>query len=295
MNNIVIHHFKKNLYKYLVANFIYIGIVVGVLYTIPNIYMSEYKLLFEDPEQNYNQISGSSSSLANLSGLTGFGFGAKNDKSIILIEKVKSQIFLNKFAKENDVVPILFAFDKVLNDGTIAFDEKKFDVKSKKFVMKFKNDSHYPSDEEIYKEISKLVTITKNQDTGIISIRFLHYIPEEALRLNVKFLKYVNETQRSIDRENIRVNIEYLTNQLESESNADVKTSLIGLLLANKKKMMAVDLKNQYTLSVIDGPTLPVDKFSPKRLLILVTSIFLFFVMQIFSVFLWKIRCSKSY
>ena len=254
------------------AAFAVLSIVVSLMMT--NIYRSEAIL---SPNHSSNSLQSKYGSLASLAGID-LGKG-ETDKTTVAIETIKSRKFLEYLInKHKTFLPDLMAFDnwnadeKKVNYDSDLYDGKQWvrDVDPPKKPQ--------PSLQQSHGKFLGLISISQVKKSNLVTIAIEHESPELAKRWVDYVVSGINDITRDQDVEKAEKSIEYLKEQIQQTSVADIQTGLFGLIESQLETVMLAKATPEYLFSVIDPAVIPELKHKPKRSLIVVLSTIIGFI-----------------
>lgn len=246
--------------------------VTSIFYalSLPNIYKSEALLV--PAEHESSGLGGVASQLAGLGSLAGvnLGGGGGVDKTVLALEIMKSRVFVSQFIKENELlVPLMASKDWNRNTNELIFDDKIYDVSADEWVREVSPPlTSKPSLQEAYKEFVKMVSISQDKTSSMITISVKHYSPELAKRWVNLLIDAINLEMMNRDLSEARRSIDYLNNQLSQTKINELKEVLYQLIEEQTKTIMFANVREQYAFKTIDPALIPELKDSPKRVLI---------------------------
>ena len=254
------------------AAFAVLSIVVSLMMT--NIYRSEAIL---SPNHSSNSLQSKYGSLASLAGID-LGKG-ETDKTTVAIETIKSRKFLEYLInKHKTFLADLMAFNNWnVDEQKVNYDSNLFD--GKKWVREVDPPKKpQPSLQESHEEFSGLISISQDKKSSLVTIAIEHESPELAKRWVDYVVSGINEITRDQDVEKAEKSIEYLKEQIQQTSVADIQTGLFGLIESQLETVMLAKATPEYLFSVIDSAVIPELKHKPKRSLIVVLSTIIGFI-----------------
>jgi len=256
--------------------------VASVFYalSLPDVYKSEVTLA--PAEDNSLKVPGQ---LGGLAALAGVNLGGKGgDKTALALEILKSRDFLGRFIEQNDLyIPIMAAkgWDRATNK--LIIDPEIYNEESKQWVREVDEPfKPKPSVLETIVELNKILSVNQDEISGMVKISIELYSPEIAKIVVDNIVKSINEEIRNRDVAEADKSIEYLNKQIEMTHLADVRTMLFSLVEEQTKTKMLAHAREEYVLKTIDPAVVAELKDSPKRILIVLMSILLGFVLSTF-------------
>tara|TARA_B100001057_G_C22784220_1_gene924899 strand:- start:722 stop:1585 length:864 start_codon:yes stop_codon:yes gene_type:complete len=273
-----INDIKNNLINfklYLLISFVLIfGSVTAYHFFSDPIYLSEATFEVRENQESNENILSSYSSLANLAGVSIPDSGPKNFNKVL--QKIESRSFLYNVINENNLSPYLLAYkkyDKV--NKKIILDKDLYDQTGKKFIGKLAKKSDAEILESSYQKLLSLITFSETQ-LGHIKIYVKTISPQMSKDIIIMVKDSINKELKDFDKKEIEESIEYLTKKINEQIDASVKKSFVAELLKHERQLMTINIRTDYVLYAVDGPNLPVNKYSPNLLLSLIYAISLF-------------------
>jgi len=252
--------------------------VASVFYalSLPNIYKSE--ALLAPAEQQSSGLGGMASRLGGLASLAGVNLGGgKTDKTGLALEIMKSRAFVFKFIEKHNVTPELMAAKGWnLTTNELIYYSKLYEVTAKKWLREVKAPSQSkPSLQESYKEFQKIVSISQDKTSSMVTVSVEHYSPYIAKQWLDWLIEAINEEMKNRDLTEAKNSVAYLNEQLEHTKVADFQKVLYQLIEEQTKTIMFANVREQYALKTIDPALVPELKSGPKRALICVLGVLL--------------------
>ena len=261
--------------------FLGLGASLGLIlaFTISPMYQSKgvYEVTLEDLEQK-SQVANFQQDLFN-------PFGASGDpRAYKVIEILNSRKFALNLIDKYKLKRDLFAFKSYNKEtGKVSYSNIVDDdgnwIKGKE-----------PNDEATFQLFKVYYDVNYDIETGFIHISAISYSQYKAREL-VELLAYeVNELLREIDLLDAEAAIVYYNKQISLSLSEDLIVAISRLLESEIRKKMLANVKQNYALNPIDPPYFPDIKFSPSRFLILIVSMFLFFIFGVAKIYYSKIK-----
>ncbi|MEJ6475569.1 Wzz/FepE/Etk N-terminal domain-containing protein [Pseudoalteromonas piscicida] len=260
--------------KFIWISFTVIFTVIGTVYalSLPNIYKSEVVLA---PASDTNQgTNGLTNQLGGLASLAGMSIGGNEiNKTTIALEVLKSRSFLMEFIKENDLKVILMgvkAWER--NSNKFIYDEDKYDFESQQWVRDveppLKAEPSLLEAQQYF--LSNNLYLSKDEDTGLITIGVKHYSPYLAKELVDKLISAINLKMKEKDIKEAEASIKYLNSVLNKTDVFDMKSMFYSLIEEQHQTIMLATVRADYVFQVIDPAVVEEKRFSPKRVGILI-------------------------
>jgi len=262
----------SNKWKIGIFTFIVTAATIAYSLTLPNIYKSE--TLLAPSEQQSGANLGGLSALAGLAGVN-IGGGGK----ISVIDKMntlkENYTFTENLIKKYDLLP------KLIED----FDKLAKEEKEKSYL-------------DAYRAITKIVSITDDKKSSLISIKVEHEDPEFAYELVNIYLNELSETIRTQELENINEKVEYYDQEIAKATDASLKEQLSKLASALIQNRVLAKANRYYGVEQITKPFVVTDlrdKVRPKRSLIVVVAFVTSIILGVFGVFFMEfIKSNKA-
>lgn len=248
----------KNYWK-LILVFIVVNILASVIYTLslPNIYQSSAELELVDSEKN-QALSGASSQFGELGSLMGLDLGGNNESALV-VAKINSRFFALKVANQKEVLPPLMAakgYDHKTNQ--ILYHQALYDPSKEKWLVNFTN-------QKIYNKFRSAVKVSFDQQTQLFRISVDHFSPKFAHDLLQIVIHELNAVARETAIEEAEEAINFLTDQLSMNTQANVLLAINSLIEAQLKTQMLANAQEDFLLKPIDPAFIPEVKFAPSR------------------------------
>lgn len=213
-----------------------------------------------------------SSQLGNIASLAGLSLGEGNSvKQEVALAKIHSKEFGFKFLQQYQLIPALIA-------------TKGWDAESDKLIFDTSvydpaNDS-YTLDEDqtplwlAFKAFNKRVDVSTEKN-GLIYISFTHESPYLAKQVVENIIADINKDAKATDLKQADKSIAYLNEQLQKTELSDMRVMFYRLIEEQIKSKMLTEIQDEYIFTYVDPATLPEEKASPQRVLIIIVSLLL--------------------
>lgn len=262
--------------------------LLSVVYAIyqPNIYRSE-ALLAPAEQQQSNGLSALAGQFGGLASLAGVNLGdSGSNNTDLALAILKSRKFISEFIEKHSIMPDLMAIESWNSiDNTVIYDKNIYDEVDQKWVRKVEFPfKPKPSTQEAYKEFIKIVSATKDPDSGMIIIAVEHFSPFIAQQWVNWLIEDINLTMKKRDVIEATKSTEFLMAQIEKTNVADIRVVLYKLVEEQAKTIMFANVRDEYVFKTIDPALVPEEKLKPKRALIVIVSTFFAGVIGVFIV-----------
>jgi len=258
--------------KTLIIALTFVFAVSSVIYAInqPNTYKASVLLapVGENGGSDLAKMAGRFGGLASLAGISLGGGGT--DKTGLALEVLKSRVFIENFiTKHQLLVPLMAA--KNWNDvsNELIIDDSIYDITSKKWLREVEAPkTPEPSQWESFKKFSDLLSISTDEETGLITLSIEYYSPELGINWLDLLVNDINATMQSKDKHEAQNSIDFLTRKLNQTQLAGMKTVFYQLIQEKIQTIMLAEVSDEYVLKTIDPANVPDEKAGPKRALI---------------------------
>lgn len=252
---------------------------ISTIYTmsLPDIYKSEALLVANGKEGNNSGLSALAGQFGGLASLAGVNLGSGGiDQTSLALEVLKSREFLYKFINDNQLkVAIMATNGWNRNNDTFSYDSQVYDFETKSWVREveepFKAEPSIHETFEVF--LKENLTLSKNDETGMIRLAIEHYSPFLAKNLVDKLIQSINETIKQQDMEEATKSISYLEKELKNTKLSGAQSMFYQLIEQQQQTLMLTKVRDDYVLKVIDNAVVAEEEVKPLRLLIVFVSI----------------------
>jgi uncharacterized protein involved in exopolysaccharide biosynthesis len=241
--------------------------------SLPNIYKASVVLAPASDSSGAGGLSRLAGQFGGLASLAGINLGGGNtDKTGIALEVLKSRQFIENFINKHNLLVPLMAVKKwdIVNDKLI-YDDEIYNIEEKKWVrdVKFPK-TPKPSNWEAFKAFSDILAVSKDKESGMVTLSIDYYSPQIAIEWLTWLVKDINTTMRDKDKTEAQNSIDFLSKKLEQTQLADMQKVFYQLIEEQTKTIMLAEVSDEYVLKTIDPANSPDEKAKPKRALIVV-------------------------
>jgi capsular polysaccharide biosynthesis protein len=192
-------------------------------------------------------------------------------KPAIALEKMKSLSFFKQHLYEDLLVDLMAIESWDPSTRQPTYDDEIYDVASNKWLRKVDPPRQaQPSDQEAHEEFLKLVSISEDKQTGLVSVSVEHVSADIAKRWVELMVNRVSEDLRSKDIREAEESIKFLESQRKKTSLVSLDEVFAQLIEEQTKTIMLANVSKDYVFDVIDPPVAPELKSKPSRALICV-------------------------
>ena len=227
--------------KKIIFAFIFSASLLAAIYslTITPIFRSEVLLI--SAEQNSSGFSGLTGALGGLGSLAGIDLSDGNFNSTdTVMAIIESRTFSDSFIKEKNLLPILFYQD--------------WDAAENKW-----KEGQMPSMWDAHNEIKSIMSINKDRRTNLMTLSVEWRDPNLAAEWANDIVKKLNNYMRLQVIEESNKSISFLEEQLAKTNEKQSRQLLFELLQEQTNKSMMANVREEYSLKIID-PAVPIEK-----------------------------------
>ena len=236
---------------------------------MPDIYRSDATII---PRPREEDSSKNTSALVGLVGIAGeiVSFGARGDVDKFEIV-LKSRYLSSRVVTKYDLMPDLF--------------EDEWDP----LIMDWEKDQA-PTFQDAYKFLMSRLTVSRDRQTDILTIKFHHEDPRFAKIMVVNYLTELSESLREKTLKEAGENQRFIREQLEQTSDVLLKEKLWVLLSKEIEKEIFLRAQRYHSFIVLDPPVAPDPnkKVKPNRTLICLLSVTVAFLLAILLSFIFE-------
>ena len=279
--------------KWIIIAITFIIAVASIIYvlSLPDLYKSEV-LLAPAEENSGGGLAGMAGQFGGLASIAGLNLGrGGNDKTALALEVLKSREFISKFILKHDLAVALMAakgWDR--KSDNLVINRDLYDMELGDWVMVSREEgSKKPSIQETYNRFIGLLSIVDDKSTNFVSLGVEFYSPEIAREWVSLLVEDINLEIKRRDVGEAEKSIEYLSQQLEKTSVADMRAVFYELIEEQTKIVMFANVRDEYVFKTIDAAVAPELKSKPRRSLIVIISVMLGGVLAVAAVLVRKV------
>ena len=260
--------------KFTIIAISFIFAVASIMFALskPNVYKAS-AILAPASAEGGGGLAGLAGQFGGLASMAGINLGGSGgDKTALALEILKSRSFIeNYIAKHELLVPIMAGKNWNMATDNLIFDDELYDSVNNIWLREVKPPKKVePSSWEAYKNFSKLLSVSQDKTTSMVTIGIEYFSPTMAQQWLTWLISDINDFMRDQDQKEAQASIDYLTQQLENIQVTTMETVFYQLVEEQTKSMMLTKVKAEYVLKTIDPPQVPDEKAGPKRALIVI-------------------------
>ena len=244
---------------------------VSVIYalSLPNQYKATSLLA---PAQSDNSdLSGALGQLGGLASLAGVDIGGgKSTEAQMAQEIMKSWSFIEGFIVDNDLADELCAVqgwskesnELLINDGAYDTENKQWLSENECGV------TGPPSSWVLFQAFSERLVVSENKKSGLVLVSIEYYSPQIAKQWLDMYVAAINAHMQQRQVEKVTNNINYLQDQIEKTSIAEMREVFYTLIEEQTKNKMVAEASPEYAFVAVSPSMVPEEKSQPQRALI---------------------------
>lgn len=253
---------------YSVVSLMFLGLIYG--FSQDDIYKSEI-LLAETEFQNVGGSSGMG--MSSLLGLTGL----EENKSLDLAKEIfKSRDFYRYFTTKREIFPYLLAagsYDK--KTKILSLDEDVYNFETKQWLI---NEPDL-NDPELKALFSSHFVFSADSNPGFVVISAEHKSPQIAKSFVDWIVQDLNIFMSLKEREKSTMSKDFLENKLRTTKEVELREQISLMIAKELNTLMLSERADQFAFNIVDNSFLPSVKSYPSRLIILIISTFVGFIL----------------
>jgi len=257
----------------ILAIFVVVAAISAVVYSVrqSNVYEAQTLLVSTD-ESGSSVLGNLASQFGEIGRLTGSVFGQqKIGRSVIAMETLKSWNFAEMFLRKYNLEAVVWASIGWNEDSDeVIFDRSLYDSKTETWGERNDGQSIAPTSWQLYRKYRESLSISQDDDTGLIRIGFEHHSPNISKRIVELLVIEINSRLQKADAINAETNIKFLGEQMTTTVNAEMQQVIARLIEDQMKTLMLSSGSREYVLKTVTAARAPEEKKRPKRALICV-------------------------
>jgi uncharacterized protein involved in exopolysaccharide biosynthesis len=215
------------------------------------IYRATTTMLPTKSPESTNGLGGVASQVGGLAALAGIDL-QNNDNHVASSEYLKSNTLAARFIDAHDLMPMLFPG---------SWDARRHEW----ITSRFRSVPTKPAG--VRKLRSKIIKISEDKRTGLLTLTFDWPDPNLAYRWANEFVNMANEDLSSRAILDAKASISYLLGEIEQTQSVQVKESLSKIMETQYRTLALANSREDYAFRVVDAAVVPdaFDVVTPKR------------------------------
>ena len=247
--------------------------VASVIYalSVPNQYKAT--ALLAPAQADGGGLSGALGQLGGLASLAGVSLGGgKSGEAQIAQEIMKSWSYIEGFIADNNIAAEVYAAEGwSKGSNTLQIDGDVYDAELKKWFVEDESGAiGPPSSWQLFEAFSQMLSVSEDKKSGLVSVSIEYYSPQIAKQWVDLYVQSVNRfmQQRQVDK--VTRNINYLQEQIEKTSIAEMQEVFYTIIEEQTKNKMLAEASPDYVFVAVGPSMVPEQKSQPKRALIFI-------------------------
>lgn len=271
--------------KWIIILFTIVFAAAGVFYALskPNIYQAS--VLVAPAQEEGGGLSGQ---LGGLAGLAGINLGGGSASQTVMAKEVlQSRAFLTDFIhRHNLTVPLMATEAWDMKGEKWVIDHEVYNPKDSEWLIDDEGESLKPTDWDMVKILKEHLSISSNEETGMVTVSIKSQSPPIAKDWAEKLVHDINEHMREQDVNEAEARIAYLEQKLSETNIAGMQQVFYQLIESETRTVMLANAQDEYVFKTVDPAVVPQEKSEPKRALIVVIATMLGGMLGVFVVFI---------
>ena len=245
--------------------------IASVIYalSVPNQYKAT--ALLAAAKSDGGGLSGALGQLGGLASLAGVSLGGgEGGEAQIAQEIMKSWSYIESFIADNNIAVEVYAAEGwSKGSNKLQINDDIYDTENNQWLVE--NETGVvgpPSSWKLFNAFSKLLTVSEDKKSGLVSVSMEYYSPQIAKQWVDMYVEAVNRfmQQRQVDK--VTKNITYLQEQIEKTSIAEMQEVFYTIIEEQTKNKMLAEASPEYVFVAVSPSMVPEQKSQPKRALI---------------------------
>ena len=264
--------------------------ITSVIYSLslPNQYKAE--VLLAPAQSSSGGLSGALGELGGLASLAGVNMdNAESDESLIAQEIMKSWGFIEGFIQANELsVEVIAAEGWTKGSNKLKIDNDLYDLENEQWLIEDEDTNEFrpPTSWELFEAFSERLAVSEDKKSGLVSVSFEYYSPLIAKQWLDMYVKAINSHMQQRQVVKVDNNINYLEDQIERTSLAEMREVFFTLIEEQTKNKMIAAASPEYALVVVGPSMVPEIKSQPQRAYICILGTLLGGILSVLIVFI---------
>ncbi|ASI89257.1 Wzz/FepE/Etk N-terminal domain-containing protein [Vibrio mediterranei] len=261
--------------KWIIVATTFVFAVGSVIFAIsqPNIYKAD-TLLAPAESSGQGGLAKIAGQLGGLAALAGVNLGSgESSQTDLAVQVMKSRQFVDHFIQKHDLmVPIMAAKDWDTNTNTLVLDDEAYDESTGKWLREPKGlRGAEPTAQEAYDVfIKNIFSVRQDKESGLYTVSIKYFSPFLAQQWTTWLVEDINKVMRERVIAESTQNLDYLAEQLNKTSVAEMQSAFYQIVEEQTKSLMLAEVQEEFIFKVVDPAVVPELKAGPKRALICV-------------------------
>lgn len=261
--------------KWIIIATTFIFAVGAVLYALsqPNIYKAD-ALLAPAESSGSGGLAKMAGQLGGLATLAGVNLGSgESSQTELAAQVMKSRQFIQHFIEKYELlVPLMAGKEWDLSSNQLIINNELYDEQTRTWLREPQGlRGAKPTAQEAHETfIKEILTVSTDKTSGLYTVSVSHYSPFIAQQWATWLVAEINQVMRERTIAETTQNLNYLQEQLQKTSVADMQATFYKLIEEQTKSLMLAEVQDEFVFKVVDPAVVPELKDGPKRALICV-------------------------
>lgn len=261
--------------KWIIVATTFVFAVGAVLFAIsqPNTYKAD-TLLAPAESSGQGGLAKMAGQLGGLAALAGVNLGGgESSQTDLAVQVMKSRQFVDHFIQKHDLlVPIMAVKEWDSNTNTLVLNDKAYDESTGKWLREPKGlRGAEPTAQEAYDVfIENMFSVSQDKESGLYTVSIEYFSPFLAQQWTTWLVEDINKVMRERVIAESTQNLDYLAEQLNKTSVAEMQSAFYQIVEEQTKSLMLAEVQEEFIFKVVDPAVVPELKAGPKRALICV-------------------------
>lgn len=261
--------------KWIIIAVTFVFAVGSVLFALsqPNIYKAD-TLLAPAESSGSGGLAKMAGQLGGLATLAGVNLGSgESSQTELAAQVMKSRQFIQHFIEKYELlVPLMAGKEWDLSSNQLIINNELYDEQTQTWLREPQGlRGAKPTAQEAYQAFTKnVLTVSADKTSGLYTVSVSHYSPYIAQQWAAWLVEEINQVMRERTIAESTQNLNYLQEQLQRTSVADMQATFYKLIEEQTKSLMLAEVQDEFVFKVIDPAVVPELKDKPKRALICV-------------------------
>jgi LPS O-antigen subunit length determinant protein (WzzB/FepE family) len=248
--------------------------VASILYalSVPDQYKAT--VLLSPIQSSGGGLSGSLGQLGGLASLAGVSIGGgESSEAQVAQEIMKSWNFIEGFIVNNDLAVKVYAAEGwSRSSNRLQINSDLYDEYGSRWLLQNDKTGELgpPSSWILFKRFLKMLSVSEDKKSGLVSISITYYSPEIAKHWLDLYVAAINGHMQERKMAEVTRNITYLEAQIKKTNIAEMQEVFYTIVEEQMKSKMLAEASPDYAFVPVSPSMVPYKKSQPKRSLIVI-------------------------
>ena len=242
---------------------------VSVIYALSLSDQYKATVLLAPAQSDSSDLSGALGQLGGLASLAGVDIGGGDSNEAQMAQEImKSWSFIDVFIAENNIsVEVYAAEGWSRGSNELQIDDDIYDAETKTWLVENDNTGEVgpPSSWVLFQAFSERLVVSENKKSGLVSVSIEYYSPQIAKQWLDMYLAAINAHMQQRQVEKVTNNINYLQDQIEKTSIAEMREVFYTIIEGQTKNRMVAEASPEYAFVAVSPSMVPEEKSQPER------------------------------